>query len=238
MAATTTPPDAGAGDNAGPAALPPDTPILRFDGVERVAHWLNAALFGVVMLTGSVLYIGELSVLVGNREIVRVIHVYCGLAIPVVFLVAYSGRWGKALRRDFSRINRWTRDDKRWFRTMGRDKSVRLGKFNAGQKLNAAFVVGAALVMVGTGSIMHWFNPFPDDVRTGATFVHDWFAFFIWASVIGHIWFAFADGEALRGMWRGSVTARWARSHRPAWYDEVTEGPSAETTTDGDNPTE
>jgi formate dehydrogenase subunit gamma len=214
MAATTTPPDAG--------AVPSEKPIVRFTRVERIAHWVNASLFGVVMLTGSILYIGQLSILVGNREVVRVIHVYCGLAIPVAFLIAYTPRWGRALRRDFSRINRWTKDDKRWFRSMGRDKSVRLGKFNAGQKLNAAFVVAAALVMVGTGSIMNWFHPFPVDVRTGATFVHDWFAFFIWMSVIGHIWFAFADGESLRAMWRGTISARWARTHRPRWYEETT----------------
>ena len=222
MAATTKPPDAG--------ARPDDAPIERFDRVERIAHWVNATLFGVVMLTGSVLYIGQLSAMVGNREIVRTLHVYCGLAIPVAFLIAYSPRWGRALRKDFSRINRWSQDDKRWFRTMGRDKKVRLGKFNSGQKLNAAFVVAAALVMVGTGSIMKWFEPFPIDVRTGATFVHDWFAFFVWAAVIGHIWFAFADPEALRAMWRGSVTARWAKQHAPRWYEE--------TTGERDNPTE
>ena len=215
MAATTTPPEAD---------LPPEAPITRFDRVERIAHWVNAALFGIVMLTGSILYIGQLSILFGNREIVRTIHVYCGLAIPVAFLVAYFPRWGKALRRDFSRINRWTKDDKRWFRTLGRDKDVRLGKFNAGQKLNAAFVVGAALVMVATGSIMKWFEPFPVDLRTGATFVHDWFAFFIWIAVIGHIWFAFKDPEALRAMWRGFISARWARTHRPRWFEETTRG--------------
>ncbi len=215
MAATTTPPE---------AELPPDAQITRFDRVERIAHWVNASLFGIVMLTGSILYIGELSILVGNREIVRTIHVYCGLAIPVAFLVAYFPRWGKALRRDFSRINRWTKDDKRWLRTLGRDKDVRLGKFNSGQKLNAAFVVGAALVMVATGSIMKWFEPFPVDIRTGSTFVHDWFAFFIWMSVLGHIWFAFKDPEALRAMWRGAISARWARGNRPRWYEETTRG--------------
>ena len=67
---------------------------------------------------------------------------------------------------------------------------------------------------------MKWFEPFPVDMRTGATFVHDWFAFFIWLSVIGHIWFAFADAEALRAMWRGTVTARWAKAKRPDWYEE------------------
>jgi formate dehydrogenase subunit gamma len=222
MAATTTPPDAGAGGDAGGSAPTPDTPIQRFDRTERIAHWVNATLFGIVMFTGSILYIGELSILFGNREIVRTVHVYCGLAIPVVFLIAYLPRWGRALRKDFSRINRWTKDDKRWFRTFGKDDKTRLGKFNAGQKLNAAFIVGAALVMVGTGSIMKWFEPFPLDLRTGATFVHDWFAFFIWMAVLGHIWFAFSDPESLRAMWRGNISARWARTKRPRWYEETT----------------
>jgi formate dehydrogenase subunit gamma len=95
MAATTTPPDAG--------ALPPGTRIRRFDRVERSAHWVNAALFGIVMLTGSVLYIGQLSAMVGNREIVRTVHVYCGLAIPVAFLLAYLPRWGRAMRGTIAR---------------------------------------------------------------------------------------------------------------------------------------
>jgi formate dehydrogenase subunit gamma len=216
MAATTNPPDA--------RAVPPETPLRRFDRVERIAHWVNAGLFGIVMLTGAVLYIGQLSVLVGNREIVRALHVYCGLAIPVAFLAAYLPRWGRALRLDFRRINRWSRDDKRWFRSLGRDRNLRIGKFNAGQKLNAALVVASTVVMVGTGIIMRWFEPFPLEIRTGATFVHDWFAFVIWLLVIGHLWFAFADGEALRGMWRGTVTARWAKARRPAWYEETTGG--------------
>ena len=38
---------------------------------------------------------------------------------------------------------------------------VRLGKFNPGQKLNAAFIAGAAIVMLATGSIMKWFEPVP-----------------------------------------------------------------------------
>jgi formate dehydrogenase subunit gamma len=227
MTATTNRPD---------AELPPDASITRFDRVERAAHWVNAALFGIVMLTGAVLYIGQLSVLVGNRATVRFIHVYAGLAIPVAFLVAYFPRWGAMLRRDFSRINRWTEDDKRWLRTFGRDKDVRLGKFNAGQKLNAAFVVGATVVMVATGAIMKWFEPFPVDVRTGATFVHDWFAFFIWIAVLGHIWFAFKDPEALKAMWRGAVSARWARTHRPRWYEETTGATTGETTRDDGDP--
>lgn len=195
-------------------------------------HWTNATLFGIVMLTGSVLYIGQLSELVGNRERVRFLHVYSGLAIPVVLLVGLIGRHGRPLRRDFDRLNRWSRSDVRWLRAKYRRAGVRLGKFNPGQKLNAAFIGGAIVVMLATGSIMKWFEPFSDSTRTGAQFAHDWFAFFIWAAVIGHIMLAFGDREALGAMVRGSVPARWARRERPRWYEEMT-GVPAENPTGG-----
>src|SRR5205085_12340433 len=124
---------------------------------------------------------------------------------------------GAGLRRDLSRLNRWSRDDARWLRRKKR-ASVRLGKFNPGQKLNAVFLGAAGLVMLGTGLMLKWFNLFPVDDRTGATFVHDWFAIGIFLSVAGHIMFALRDPVALGAMLRGKVTARWARRNRPLWY--------------------
>jgi formate dehydrogenase subunit gamma len=197
-----------------------DAPLLRFDRVERTVHWVNATLFGVLMLTGAALYAGPVSTLVGHRELVRTIHVYSGLALPIPLLVGILGRRGARLRADLGRLNRWSRDDARWFRR-GRRANVALGKFNPGQKLNAAFIAGAAVVMLGTGSIMKWFALFPLDWRTGATFVHDWFAFGIWIAVLGHIAFAVRDGDALDAMLGGTVPASWARKKAPLWYEEL-----------------
>ena len=100
-------------------------------------------------------------------------------------------------------------------------RASQLGKFNPGQKLNATFVAASIVVMLATGSIMHWFEPFSDDWRTGATFVHDWFALGIGLSAAGHIAFALADPDALRGMVRGWVPRAWAQAKRPRWYAEV-----------------
>jgi formate dehydrogenase subunit gamma len=206
--------------------MPPDTatraeaPLLRFDRVERTVHWVNATLFGVLMLTGAALYAGPISALVGHRELVRSVHVYSGLLLPVPLLLGILGRRGTRLRTDLGRLNRWSRDDARWFRRRQR-AHVTLGKFNPGQKLNAAFIAAAAIVMLGTGSIMKWFDLFPLDWRTGATFVHDWFALGIWAAVIGHILFAVRDGDALDSMLGGSVPASWARKKAPLWYEEL-----------------
>jgi formate dehydrogenase subunit gamma len=200
-----------------------EAPILRFDRVERALHWVNASLFGVLMLTGAALYAGPVSVLVGNRVVVRTLHVYSGLALPLPLLFAVLGRRGTRVRADLGRLNRWTRDDARWFRRRRR-ATVALGKFNPGQKLNAAFIGGAGVVMMATGSIMRWFEPFPVDWRTGATFAHDWFALGIWVAVLGHIFFAVRDGDALDSMIGGTVPAAWARKKAPLWYQELAEG--------------
>jgi formate dehydrogenase subunit gamma len=95
---------------------------------------------------------------------------------------------------------------------------VRLGKFNPGQKLNAVFIAAAGVVMLGTGSIMKWFGPFPVDWRTGATFVHDWFAIAVWIVVVGHVVIALRDRDAFGGMLTGHVSAQWAERERPRWF--------------------
>jgi formate dehydrogenase subunit gamma len=200
---------------------PPPTTFLRFDRVERTLHWVNATLFATLMLTGAALYAGPISTLVGHRDVVRGVHVYSGLFLPVPVLVAIAGRHGARLRGDLTRLNRWSRDDARWFRRKRRHQ-VELGKFNPGQKLNTAFIAGAGVVMLGTGSIMHWFDAFPLDWRTGATFAHDWFALGIWVAVLGHIFFALRDQDSLEAMLGGEISANWARKKAPLWYEELT----------------
>jgi len=201
--------------NASPNAL------LRFDRPERNVHWCTAALIGVCLFTAAALYVPSISALVGRRELVKDVHVYSGLLLPLPFLVVRFGRWRTELRRDVRRLNRFDDHDRRWLASLGRDPFVRNGKFNAGQKLNAAFSAGAILLLLGTGSIMKWFGPFPLSWRTGATFVHDWTAFLLLIVLVGHVAKALGDRQALRAMVGGPVSRRWAETHAPRWLDEV-----------------
>ena len=75
---------------------PSEPPLLRFDRVERTLHWVNATLFGILMLTGAALYAGPISTLVGNREVVRTLHVYSGPAAAGA--AAARGRSGAGAR--------------------------------------------------------------------------------------------------------------------------------------------
>ena len=202
-----------------------DPPLLRFDRGERVLHWTNAVLFLTVLGTGAALYVPQLSVLVKRRHLVKDIHVYAGILLPVPLTATLlAGRWGRQLRADVRRLNRWNTDDRRWLRTLGRDLKVRLGKFNPGQKLNAAFTAGAIPVMLATGLIMRFPNEWPLSWRTGATFVHDWIFLALAVTITGHILFALNDPLSLRSMVRGWIPASWARRHAPRWLDEERPG--------------
>jgi formate dehydrogenase subunit gamma len=178
-----------------------------------------------LMATGAALYAGPISVIVGRRELVRTVHVLAGLTLPIPFLVGWVG--SRRFRNDVSSLGRWIPDDRRWFRQHHR-ASVRLGKFNPGQKLNATFLAAAGLVMLGTGILLRWPHLVTLDGRTGATFVHDWFALGIWCAVGGHVLFALRDPEALRSMVRGTVSARWAATERPRWYADEAARPAAD----------
>lgn len=203
--------------------------LQRFDRVERALHWTNACLFALLIVTGAALYFSPLIALVGRRYLIEQIHLYVGLALPAPLLAALSGRWGRALRRDLSRFNRWSEADRRWFREAlrverrggaGRSHPLRVGKFNAGQKLNAAFVAGGGLVMLATGCVLHWYGPFPLSWRAGATFVHNWLALLFLIVICGHIALALSDRQALKSMVSGSITRAWAARHAPEWLQE------------------
>jgi formate dehydrogenase subunit gamma len=198
----------------------PDPVLRRFSTGERWVHRTTGILFGVLLLTAAILYFAPLSQLVGRRQLVATVHVYTGLALPLPLLLGWLR--SRALRSDARLINRFSPDDWTWLRSRERRSGrVPVGKFNAGQKLNAAFTVGVMGVMLMTGSIMHWTNWFPLTWRTGATFVHDWTAFALAVVVVGHLYMANNDPVARLGMRTGRVPLSWARREHGTWAESA-----------------
>jgi formate dehydrogenase subunit gamma len=194
--------------------------ILRFDRVERAAHWANAVLFGILMATALPLYFVQVDRFVGRRVLVENIHVWSGVALPIPLIISLAGPWGERLRQDVRRFNLWTAAELRWLWSLGRRSVPDPDKFNPGQKLNALFIAGSIVVMLGTGLILKWYRFFPLSWRTGATFVHDVLALGIFIVVFGHIVFAVTHRDALRSMFRGWVTESWARRHAAGWLKQ------------------
>jgi len=189
--------------------------LLRFTRGERWVHRTTAILMVVCLATAALLYVDVLSQLTGHRAFIEWVHVIAGIALPIPALIGLGSR---AFRRDARILNRFSRNDWRWLRSRSRrDGSIPVGKFNAGQKLNANFQIGGILVMLGTGLVMRFANHWSISLRTGATFVHDWLSYAILAVVLGHLWMANRDPNALRGMRTGYVPTAWARREHMAW---------------------
>ena len=172
------------------------------------------------MATALPLYFGSISDLVGRRHLIAQIHLWSGLVLPVPLIASLLGPWGARMRSDVRRVNRWTREELKWLRTFGRSRTP-LDKFNPGQKLNAIFTAGVIAVMLVTGSMLQWFRFFPVSWRTGATLVHDSFAYLVFFVVFGHIAFAIGHRDAFRSMIKGWVTEKWAASHAEASWREI-----------------
>ncbi|MBX9395807.1 cytochrome b/b6 domain-containing protein [Streptomyces sp. TRM72054] len=194
------------------------THVHRFSRAERWVHRTSAALMGVCVLTAACLYVPELAQLVGRRALVVTVHQWAGLALPVPVLLGLVSR---ALRADLRLLNRFGPHDRLWLRAaLRRDErhaARPAGKFNAGQKIYAAWIAGATLVMLGTGLIMWFTHLTPLVWRTSATFVHDWLALTMGIVLAGHIGMALADPEARRGMRTGEVSREWADREHSLW---------------------
>ena len=205
---------------------PASASVPRFSRAERVVHRTTAILMTVCILTAAVLYNGSIAVPVGHRHLIELIHVYCGFALPVPMLL---GIGSFAYRADLRRLGRFTPADRRWLRTRTRrDGTITVGKFNAGQKLNASLASGSILVLLGTGVLMYFVGLAPLPFRSGATFVHDWFSLALGLLVIGHVAFALKDPEARRGMRTGSVSRAWARVEHAGWLRDLDSAAAAE----------
>lgn len=198
--------------------------IHRFTGAERWIHLCFGVLMGVGMLTAAMLYWAPLSTLVGRRDAVETVHYACGLLLPLPLLVGVIA--SRSFRADVRALNRFLPGDWRWLRSRDRrNGSFPSGKFNAGQKLNSAFVLAAVITLFATGLMLRYFSVFPDDIRTGATFVHDVFAAAVVIVSAGHLWMAWQDPEARRGLRTGSVSRRWAQREHALWAASAPLGP-------------
>ncbi|MGI5256921.1 cytochrome b/b6 domain-containing protein [Streptomyces angustmyceticus] len=200
--------------------------VRRFTPAEHRVHRATATLMTVCVLTAGCLYLPFLAELVGRRALVVTVHEWSGLLLPVPLLLGLGSR---ALRADLTRLNRYGPHDRQWLRAALRRRGGRpAGKFNAGQKLYAAWIAGAVLVMLGTGLLMWFPHLAPLLWRTGATFVHDWLALAVVLVISGHVWRAYGDPESRRGLRTGTVDARWARREHPLWVPEEAEGQAGE----------
>ena len=190
--------------------------VHRFSRTERALHWIHAAAFFVLLGSGAVLYVPSLSGLVGRRPLVKDVHVYTALAwIAALVLVVLLGD-RSTLRRTLREVNDFDADDRRWLR----GRRAPQGRFNAGQKLNAALTAGLSVLFVVSGGLL-WLGERNTSWRFASSIaVHDWVTLVSLVLLCGHLYLSLIHPQtrhALRGMTRGDVRYEWAERHHAKW---------------------
>lgn len=210
--------------------------VPRYSGFQRVNHWLTAALFTLLTLSGLAMfspYMFFLSGLFGGGQDTRVIHPWFG----VVLFASFA-----ALLVQFWRLNLPNRDDIAWSRHIGdvvtnhHERLPELGKYNAGQK--GVFWGQAALitVMFVTGLVIwdqYFFTYTSIDLKRWAVLFHSVAAIFSISIILVHIYAGIWIRGTGRAMTRGNVTGGWAFRHHRKWLRKVRGVQTAAEMTDG-----
>lgn len=200
--------------------------ILRFNSVERFAHWLLASTFIILALTGLNLIIGRTIILplVGEGAFGtltawgKIAHNYLAwpfmAALIMVFLL-----W--VIHNIPSRI------DMEWIKQGGGllKKGVHppARKFNFGQKIVFWSVVLGGAAMSYTGVMLL----FPAEAGSAADWqfyqvIHALVAAAMSALILAHIYIGSVGMEgAFDAMGTGEVDENWAKEHHSLWVEEV-----------------
>ncbi|MGZ4386732.1 MAG: cytochrome b/b6 domain-containing protein, partial [Gaiellaceae bacterium] len=132
----------------------------------------------------------------------------------LVLIVLLGDRRG--LRRTVRELNLFDADDRRWLRRRWAPQ----GRFNAGQKLNAAVTAAFAVLFAVSGFLL-WLGERDTRFRFANTILlHDGLMWVALVLVAGHLYLSLLypmTRHALRGITLGSVRRDWARQHHEKW---------------------
>lgn len=204
--------------------LKSDGTILRYRLVQRIGHWLNAAAFLALLITGLLIFFSPLSFLASDGS--RIVHRVAAVALllgPIFYFLADRRDFLHLLKASFT----YTREDLAWFVKapfyfFGLAKGLPpQGEINAGQRVHHALTIIFYNLVAASGLLM-WLGAgrLPGLVFLAALIVHDISMTILTVLMVGHVYFTFVYG-ALDGMIKGTITRLYARVEHPRWLQEL-----------------
>jgi len=216
--------------------------VIRFTGTERTLHWAFALLYLALLASGLPLMFPELrgwirgyTPVIGFR-----LHLACGAIWVLVTLTVILLGDRRELRRTWRQLTTFGPEDTAWLRRFPRwlsaDAAERarldgaVGRFNAGQKVNALFTVATSALLLASGVALIPVNGATlAEALTGVSSVgrwrhaHGWLTVLALVPITGHVFLALAfppTRASLAGMLSGRVDRGWAAVHHPRWRSE------------------
>ena len=199
--------------------------IVRFNAFERSVHWMTAACFIILALSGLNITFGRPLLLplmtpeafTAFSEWAKYAHNYLSfpftLGVVMIFLMWIGG-------------NIPNRVDVEWLKRgggiVGHD-SPPAERFNAGQKIIYWIVVLGGTAAAVSGYVLIF--PFYGTTVAGmqqAEMVHSVVAMLFIAAMLGHIYIGTIGMEgAFEAMGSGIVDVNWAKEHHSLWLEDI-----------------
>jgi len=200
--------------------------VLRYPFYERLNHWIAAASYIYLLLTGLAFWSSWLfwiAVLLGGGQISRTLHPWIGLLFFYSVLRMYA-YWAPQMNS--------TEVDKQWWKSLEHyiqnedDKMPPAGRYNAGQKALFWSFFYSAIVLLLTGLVLWFPERIPWNLRWLrylSVFLHPVAALVTIANFMIHIYMSvFAERGAFGSVIRGDVSLEFAKRFHPGWYQEIT----------------
>ena len=198
---------------------PPYT-LVRYSLFTRINHWITAACFVLLALSGLAMFdpaLFFLSGLFGGGQSTRALHPWFGIVLVLSFLMLFIQFWHH---------NLWNRDDTRWTRALryllvnDEERVPPVGRYNAGQKFVFWAMALLILVLLLSGLAiwdLYFFDYMTIEQKRIAVLIHGAAAVGGIAVLIMHVYAGVWVRGSVRGMVRGYVTAGWAWRHHRKW---------------------
>jgi formate dehydrogenase subunit gamma len=199
--------------------------IQRYPFVERVNHWIGAAAYVYLLLTGLAFwspYLYWMAALVGGGPTARFWHPWVGLIFTLSVFAMYM-QWSSDMHK--------TEADRVWWNAIGRyvrneDEGLPpVGKFNYGQKLWFWLIFYGVILLLLSGLGLWFTESIPWNLRFlryAAILVHVGAALLTIGGFFIHVYMSTALEEgSFRSMIEGNVSIAWAKEFHRLWYDRI-----------------
>lgn len=197
--------------------------IQRYSAAERINHWVVAACFILLAISGLAFFYPAffwLTGVFGTPQLARILHPFIGVVMFLAFARQFFRYWHHNL------INR---EDVKWMKAVGEvmkgNEVGDIGRYNGGQKGMFWLMCACMATLLVTGLIIwrqYFAGYFPVPVIRIALLLHAGSAIALIAGIIVHVYAALWVKGTIRAMVEGVVTHAWARKHHPRWYRETT----------------
>ncbi|RMX03050.1 formate dehydrogenase subunit gamma [Corticibacter populi] len=198
--------------------------ILRTKLPERLCHWAIVFCFFLAATSGISWFFPTfswLSAFLGTPQMARVLHPFFGIAV-------FAGLCFMFVR--FVKYNLPAKTDGIWFRNVkgvilnNHAQPLRIGKYNAGQKVLFWLIMLSIVVLLASGLIMwraYFAEFFPIPVLRLAILAHSIAGIGLILLILGHIYLAIWVRGSITGMATGYVSRAWVRQHHDRWAEEL-----------------